>query len=246
MSGILASLLPGIRDLRAPLAAGYLWLASLWVLWGRKQSGLDHDSGLAGDVYRLAKSAGPLATAVALSFAAYVIGVLWWALYAWVIGRAFHYPLGALVLDKRTIDESIEQWARRIDAELGYEYVSDTDSLRRWRESLDDELELVPFRLMGKEPELYGEYDRLRAEGEFRFEISTPLTILIAVHAAETSAWWYLVAFPFGLALSVTGLRQMASATDILLDAIRANRVESRALETMEAELTRRRSNSRQ
>src|SRR5262245_47290536 len=131
MSGILASLLPGIRDLRAPLAAGYLWLASLWVLWGRKQSGLDQDTGLAGDVYRLAKSAGPVATAVALSFAAYVIGVLWWALYTWAIERAFQYPLGALVLDKRTIDHSIEQWARRIEAELGYEYVRDTDSLRR-------------------------------------------------------------------------------------------------------------------
>jgi hypothetical protein len=28
---MLASLLPGLRDLRAPLAAGYLWLAAGWL-----------------------------------------------------------------------------------------------------------------------------------------------------------------------------------------------------------------------
>lgn len=28
---MLASLLPGLRDLRTPLAAGYIWLVAVWV-----------------------------------------------------------------------------------------------------------------------------------------------------------------------------------------------------------------------
>jgi hypothetical protein len=32
--GMLTSILPGIRDLRAPLTAGYLWLLAAWIAFG--------------------------------------------------------------------------------------------------------------------------------------------------------------------------------------------------------------------
>jgi hypothetical protein len=76
MGGVLASLLPGLRDLRAPVAAGYIWLGIIWLAWGRHQNDLASSRGLAGDIYDLAHAAGPVAIGVALSFTAYILGVL--------------------------------------------------------------------------------------------------------------------------------------------------------------------------
>jgi hypothetical protein len=35
---MLTNVLPGLRELRAPLAAGYLWLLFAWLVWGDELS----------------------------------------------------------------------------------------------------------------------------------------------------------------------------------------------------------------
>jgi hypothetical protein len=71
---VLANLLPGIREVRTPLAAGYLWLAFLWLATG----GLPDvaDSPLVRSVQRLLAGAGPLASVAALALVAYLTGVV--------------------------------------------------------------------------------------------------------------------------------------------------------------------------
>jgi hypothetical protein len=74
---VLASLLPGLREVRAPLAAGYLWIAVAWVLFEPVIPERDEAEGVVASFYR----AGDLPSflgigVVVLSFAAYLLGEL--------------------------------------------------------------------------------------------------------------------------------------------------------------------------
>jgi hypothetical protein len=71
---MLAGLIPGIREVRAPLAAGYLWLFALWLALKPSLPSEDEATGVAADVIDLANTATPVAVAVAVSFAAYLLG----------------------------------------------------------------------------------------------------------------------------------------------------------------------------
>lgn len=73
---MLINLLPGIRDLRTPLATGYLWLLALWLWIPSHFKYIPPTSGVPGDITRLAHYASRAGVVVAISFAAYLIGVL--------------------------------------------------------------------------------------------------------------------------------------------------------------------------
>src|SRR4051794_39467976 len=52
---MLGNVLPGVRELRAPLAGGYLWLVFAWVVWGDKLPSKGAEKADALDrLYRLA------------------------------------------------------------------------------------------------------------------------------------------------------------------------------------------------
>ena len=69
-----AQLLPGLRELRAPLAAGYLWLLALWI--ALEPVIPDESRGVLESLERFEQRAGPLSLAAALTFAAYLLGSL--------------------------------------------------------------------------------------------------------------------------------------------------------------------------
>lgn len=73
---MLASLLPGLRDLRIPLVVGYLWLVAIW-LWCNDQLPQKAEArGAVADLYDLTEVL-PAATALAaLTFVAYFVGSL--------------------------------------------------------------------------------------------------------------------------------------------------------------------------
>jgi hypothetical protein len=74
---VLMNLLPGVRELRAPLVSGYLWLISAWLVLARLHwLPVDRPSG-SGEVARLWDLSGILGRTVllaAISFVAYLIG----------------------------------------------------------------------------------------------------------------------------------------------------------------------------
>jgi hypothetical protein len=74
--GVLSSLLPGLRDLRAPLAAGYIWLLNIWLLFGDDIPSQEEASGAFESLYRLGKFVPQLGKGIAISFVAYLIGAL--------------------------------------------------------------------------------------------------------------------------------------------------------------------------
>ncbi|MEV4186375.1 hypothetical protein AB0J28_33600 [Streptosporangium canum] len=91
---MLANLLPGIREIRAPLAAGYLWLSLIWLMWARNLPLKADATGLLADLYTLAGAVGLPAMSVAISFVAYLIGIpslsrsMW---FAFVVPLPPHY-----------------------------------------------------------------------------------------------------------------------------------------------------------
>jgi hypothetical protein len=74
---MIASLLPGLRDLRTPLAAGYLWIVGLWLLIHQHvPKTVGNATGPIRSLYELGNIVGSTASLAALTFVAYIIGSL--------------------------------------------------------------------------------------------------------------------------------------------------------------------------
>jgi hypothetical protein len=69
---MLASLLPGLRELRAPLAAGYTWIFGLWILLHDLNVGSGPLRAFRDDIVQLANWAGKPILVTAATFAAYI------------------------------------------------------------------------------------------------------------------------------------------------------------------------------
>ena len=73
---MLTSLLPGLRELRAPLSAGAIWLLSIWLVAEPSVPTSEEATGFVASVYRLGGLLSALGLGAALAFAAYVLGSL--------------------------------------------------------------------------------------------------------------------------------------------------------------------------
>jgi hypothetical protein len=71
---MLANLLPGVRDLRAPLAAGYVWLLALFLAFEPLLPSRQEATGIWASLIRIQGSLGAIGLGIALSFAAYLVG----------------------------------------------------------------------------------------------------------------------------------------------------------------------------
>jgi hypothetical protein len=81
---MLASLLPGLRELRAPLAAGYTWIFGLWILLHDLNVGSGPLRAFRDDIVQLANWAGKPILITAATFAAYIIGTISLSATHWV------------------------------------------------------------------------------------------------------------------------------------------------------------------
>lgn len=71
---MLANLLPGLRDLRAPLSAGFLLMLALWIAFYPELPSRSPRSGFWSTVFAIEELISPAGLGVALSFAAYLLG----------------------------------------------------------------------------------------------------------------------------------------------------------------------------
>lgn len=78
---------------------------------------------------------------------------------------------------------------------------------------------IVRVRLIHKSPDTVSEYDRLRAEAEFRSAIVPPLFMIIGLVSYKVSLWW-LLAWPLLLILLATARARRREAGDILADTL--------------------------
>lgn len=110
---MLASLLPGLRDLRTPLATGYLYFLLGWLLLGGARLLPETPSNtFVSRIFDLSGLIGAGATLATLSFAAYLVGSI---LVVHKVDRP-HFALKLLKADAATGVEKLMLWiAQQVD-----------------------------------------------------------------------------------------------------------------------------------
>jgi hypothetical protein len=124
---MLANLLPGFREIRAPLAAGYIWLLTLWVGFSECIPEKESAQGVWGSLYHLSSIVGTAATLAGVSFVAYLVGCLlevraraivhwfrfpewWWGVHQRILGN----PLSGQLDNPRML-----QWTETSETSRG-------------------------------------------------------------------------------------------------------------------------------
>src|SRR3954451_4817263 len=74
--GLISQLIPGLRDLRTPLLAGYTWLIALWLLLSDLKPVRDAAAKLQHEFAPLTSAYGPAVLLSVTSVVAYLLGSL--------------------------------------------------------------------------------------------------------------------------------------------------------------------------
>ena len=241
-----ASLLPGLRDLRTPLAVGLLWLMLLWVWFAHLIPEPDAASGLLAQLYRLSGIFGSAVLLTMLSFAGYVLGLLLSSLHVdWRPVRAvlpeMLRPLSwqssqLLVARYRVaIDKASEGGVTQDEIERFGDGVIDRGSRSL---NVESDIRLIAMRLQGTQKDIYDDYDRFRSEAEFRRSIALPLSgLLVSVilnvtvlrYGAEILAW--IAGVLLFISIHVLSWRKSREGNDLVIQSLLSGQVQSPTIE---------------
>ena len=257
---ILANALPGFRDLRGPIIAGYLWLVCAWLIVDPnldKRPGSEPGKAL----YDMAHHVGRLGVFLALSVAAYFIGSASQFL-SQALGRLWRQsrdrvtafrgrknsgirelgggsPAAVLIYSARSnVLSTLKRWS--------YDTENDPPPWRRQQKAnemigfvegrayiavseIELELSVPAILLVGKEPELFAEVDRLSAEGELRLSVIPPLLALTVVASLQGSPWWLVAVIPT-LLLLYQGIAKDEDAQRTVAQAVERGLIQSAVL----------------
>lgn len=152
---MLASLLPGLRDLRAPLAAGYLWLAAGWLYFAPQLPASVNDAaGVLKDIYRVVDASNSVAVAAGLTFIAYLLGILSTGFLTPVVGIIFlllALPIVLLLLAVSRIKEYLKERRQGLHLMDFEENLWGSFKRRRfWTSAEDRKLDLLVGRVSTK------------------------------------------------------------------------------------------------
>lgn len=237
--GVLSSLLPGLREFRSPLAAGYLWVTTMALVWIDLSLEGEDASSYLSNFFGFGQWLGKAGTLAVVGFAAYIVGILSVSVTNPAVQRAARKhragkraapgladaplslrgidALRGFVLDKSAemlkaepsslglTQPALRLLSRNPDSEallaaIGSNlHQSGRIALVRSHLNIDgqvhsiiDDLELVPKRFAANRSDVYANYDRQVAEGEFRAAIALPilfLGIVISTGVDPAFAW---------------------------------------------------------
>lgn len=226
-----ATVLPGVRYIRTPLTVGYLWFLVLWLAIGHQLPTPSRASGMLADIFRISHAVGPVGTAVAVSVAAYIVGILLVPLSFKLIelsGTVLRRTAAAALTPGQRRHVSAESALRNVVTErlsarfcsdkafrsavldaaeamprddevvlprdrssleklalsngwVRYQAVVATVDLSPLVEDLMDDLFYIAQRLRARNADIYDDFYRLQAEGDFRLAIFFPLASLFGV-----------------------------------------------------------------
>lgn len=287
-----ASLLPGLRDLRTPLATGYVYLVTLLLLVGDRIPKREHAEGPLKLLYDLVGWMGKPTILAGATFAAYLIGSVlevrattvsrcvqklrfWWRLRLGdkvTLKRKRHPPSRTLqpedsvsllgVPIKAQEDTALRRMAAYSEvSKSGLDALAihilekceyDASGKERVAENLRG---LIPASLVGEglvpllrdlprlrtrlyvaSAEMYGDYDRLAAEADFKVNVGFS-TITLSVVAAYTFNPLLALLWVPMLFLVHRGLEAGREANDVLVQAIVTGLVESPNFERFVSEV---------
>jgi hypothetical protein len=135
--------------------------------------------------------------------------------------------------ESRSYRDRVQEWETRnrgrLDKLLRNEMAADVIIL-----NIVEEMQQLASRLLVKNQELFGKYDRQMAEASLRMNVSIPLTVLLVLAAwlsgftVRLQIGLTLIAFVFGFILLRQGFLRAVSARDIIVQALVIGEVESR------------------
>jgi tetratricopeptide (TPR) repeat protein len=239
---LLVNLLPGLREIRAPLISGYVWLVFFLVALHGDLPSRDHPGALQ-PVFDLADGFSSLGIATALSVVAYLIGSsmqeILKLLGRWVspvqplYGEAGTHLSSAGHRDVRNVVGIRVQKVRRRLIQVAMSPGEGEVDSEPSPQTIQQELPLIRTLLLGERPELVGELDRLQSEADLRITVAIPLAALAIFLIFDSSLGWAFALVPVPLLL-VQGHQRQKEAGDLLAKALRIGKANAPALESLE------------
>ncbi|WP_308490926.1 hypothetical protein [Microbacterium terrisoli] len=226
---MISSLLPGLRDVRVPLAAGFMWLVVLWLIFYSAIPSEESATGLAAEVYRVLGVFGPAGLTAAVTFVAYLLGMLMVAILNPILNRL---RTAANYMYSDATDSQIHRLAERTlrarnqakmnvsnSRDLSLEFMSrdpakpSTEDIEAAYEGMVKDVPLVATRLLAHHRELFDRYDRADAEAMFRYNIVIPILLIgILIPIRLGAPWWgYLISVPIAIGAVILLLRDATS-----------------------------------
>jgi hypothetical protein len=207
---MLSSVLPGLRSMRAPLAAGTLIVATIYVVAGEYIASALDDERLGKGLRLIREQLPQNSSLLLLSVLAYLIGSIYVsgrntaakflaATQAKAITRR-----GYLFEAPRGVRMFVAPFSRTSIRRLGMISSSDYDEEFARRECL----EIIfsdGMRLLSANKDLYDEFDRVKAEAEFRDAVAIPglmFTCTALANIADLAAWTLAVVATVAVAVA--------------------------------------------
>ncbi|MEU5887685.1 hypothetical protein ABZ835_12740 [Streptomyces sp. NPDC047461] len=251
---MLMNLLPGLRELRTPLACGYMWLLSIWIAWHEKIPTRAEATGVMRSLYELSSTLGKPAVLAALSFTAFMIGSLLEIRSATlfpIISRLLNLIIrsfaaltpflnlqtspttnamnisGSTFRSLMTLIERVEGWNAR--TEVRPTILSPVSAIDTARQIIQERPQLAT-KLQIESPELYSEFDRRAAEADFRLNTGVALTGL-CLAVANDGAPFAISGILLAIFLSGRSVTSLRASYDVLIQALIAGKTTSNALD---------------
>jgi len=184
---VLASLLPGLRDLRNPLTAGLLLLATLYVLLASSVERVHEQARIGDGLQSLSDRLGERGWAVIAAVAAYLLGSIYLT-----VSRRWLRNLALRQLPRLTTEASVDvdklsplevlraPFSRTSVRRLGLLRTPHYSQVLAQNVCVEI-LFSGGHRLLGINKDLYDQYDRLKAEAEFRDAVAAPALLFVVV-----------------------------------------------------------------
>lgn len=212
---MIASILPGVREVRVPISVGYLYLISAMLLYlNTRPTPFNFDAAIRiVDAIGGAGSAGLL---TASSFAAYLLGAVLTRdveKSRYIVSGPLQRLLGMQASSSNEVQAAYARLMEEARASGSRSAAPEDD----WPGG--DGVDLRS-RLLESNVEVFGEYDRAQAEAAFRANIPFPLALLIVTLACVARSGWILVLLVVPLLLFRDAARRLDSAYSVLALAV--------------------------
>ncbi|KUN62088.1 hypothetical protein AQJ46_32740 [Streptomyces canus] len=234
---LLANLLPGLRDVRAPLSTGCIWLLTLWLILEDRVPTPQKAHGVWGSLYRLGDLIGPAGVLASGAFLAYLIGAMLAVRVVTVNAReapkAARFRSGGTALAPRVSRLAYDDLVSFLQDQgrLARPVPEGTAAVNPERErgerlvvglavrDILGETRQLRTKLLIASYDLFNEYDRAVGEAEFRKNVAYALLGLTATLSWLQSPWWALL-LVVSARLYVAGVGSERAANDVIVQAV--------------------------
>lgn len=234
---LLANLLPGLRDVRAPLSTGCIWLLTLWLILEDRVPTPQRAHGVWASLYRLGDLIGPAGVLASGAFLAYLVGAMLAVRVVTVNAReapnAARFRSGGTALAPRVsrlaYDDLVSflQDQERLPRPVpGGTATTNPERERGERlvaglavRDILGETRQLRTKLLIASYDLFNEYDRAVGEAEFRKNVAYALLGLTATLSWLQSPWWALLLI-VSARLYVAGVGSERAANDVIVQAV--------------------------